>query len=200
VSTKKRCVWSIGHPLNEAYHDEEWGVPVHDDRKLFEMMTLDLFQAGLSWLLMLKKREAFREAFEDFDPAVIRNFDEARVQELLRNKGIVRNAMKIRAVVRNADRFLETAREFGSFDSYIWKFTSHRTILHRYRTIRQIPTTTRESDAMSTDLRRRGFQFVGSTICYSFMQAVGMVNDHVVDCWRYPEIPRLATRASKTPS
>ena len=196
----KRCSWANGDPLYEAYHDREWGVPQHDDIKLFEMMVLDAFQAGLSWLIILKKREAFRKAFEDFAPHKIETFDEARVQGLLQDKGIVRNEKKIRATINNARAFLRVRAEYGTFDRYIWQFTSHRTIVNRYRNTKQIPNTTPESDAMSANLRARGFAFVGSTICYSFMQAAGMVNDHVWECPRYREICRLAgKKTSRAP-
>lgn len=182
---QQRCPWSEGDPLYEAYHDLEWGVPQHDDVKLFEMIVLDAFQAGLSWLIILRKREAFRRAFDNFDPEKIARYSEARVHRLLLDGGIVRNEKKIRATIRNAKAFLDIRREFGSFDRYIWQFTGHKTKVNRYRSTKVIPATTPESDAMSADLKKRGFTFVGSTICYSFMQAAGMVNDHITTCWRY---------------
>lgn len=168
-----------------SYHDTEWGVPVHDDRKLFEFLVLDAFQAGLSWAIILKKREYFRRAFHDFDPKTIARYAAKDVTLLLADPGIVRSGLKIEATIENARRFLDIRREFGSFDRYIWQFVGGKPITHRYRTLRQIPPRTKESDAMSQDLRRRGFRFAGSTICYAFMQAAGMVNDHTVDCFRY---------------
>ncbi len=183
---RKRCSWAaVGDPIYESYHDLEWGVPQHDDIKLFEMIVLDSFQAGLSWLIILRKRDAFRKAFDNFDPEKIARYDETRVRQLLQDTGIVRNEKKIRATIQNAKAFLQIREEFGTFDRYIWQFTNHATRVNRYRSTKQIPATTPQSDAMSADLRKRGFAFVGSTICYSFMQAAGMVNDHVVDCWRY---------------
>ncbi len=167
------------------YHDEEWGRPVHDDRRLFEFLILEGAQAGLSWETILKKREAYRKAFDRFDPKVVAKYGKGKVRELLRNAGIVRNRLKIEGAIRNANAFLAVRDEFGSFDEYIWQFVGGQSLVNAWRSLRQLPATTPESDAMSKDLKRRGFTFVGSTICYAFMQAVGMVNDHVVHCFRY---------------
>lgn len=178
-----RCGWVNQDPLYIAYHDHEWGVPVHDDRKLFEMLILEGAQAGLSWYTILKKREAYREAFDGFDPVKVAAYGEGKMEALLGNAGIVRNRLKIRAAVANAKAFLRVRDEFGSFDRYIWQFVGGRTIENDWRALSEVPVRTPESDAMSKDLRKRGFQFVGSTICYAFMQATGMVNDHVADCF-----------------
>jgi DNA-3-methyladenine glycosylase I len=172
----------------EEYHDHEWGVPVHDDRKLFEFLVLDSMQAGLSWLIVLRKREAFRSAFADFDPERIAAFDDAVVARLLADPGIVRNRLKVYAAIGNARAFLEVQREFGSFNRYIWQFTGGVTIRNGWQTLAEIPATSTESDAMSRDLKKRGFRFVGSTICYAFMQGAGMVNDHVLSCFRHDEV------------
>jgi DNA-3-methyladenine glycosylase I len=171
-----------------AYHDLEWGVPVHDDRILFEFLTLEGAQAGLSWETILKKREAYREAFAGFDPAAVAEFGPAQVDRLLANPGIVRNRLKIRSTVGNARAFLAVQHEFGSFDAYMWRFVGGRPRVNRWRTLRQVPARTSDSDALSRDLLARGFKFVGSTICYAFMQAVGVVNDHTVDCFRYERV------------
>lgn len=184
----RRC-WVIrDDPQMEAYHDDEWGVPLHDDRKLFEFLVLDAFQAGLSWAIVLHKRAAFRKAFAGFDRRKVARFGAKEVARLVQDEGIIRNRQKIAATIENAKRFLEVQQEFGSFDRYIWQFTGHRTIDNRCRTLADLPVKTRESDAMSADLRRRGFKFVGSTICYAFMQAAGMVNDHLVRCPRHGEM------------
>lgn len=172
------------------YHDTEWGVPLHDDRKLFEFLVLDAFQAGLSWAIVLKKREAFRKAFSRFDPRKVAKYDARRVKTLLTDAGIIRNRMKIEATVANAGAFLDVRREFGSFDRYIWQFTGGKTKKNRWRTLKQLPARSPESDAMSKHLKARGFRFVGSTICYAFMQAAGMVNDHLVSCFRHGEVGR----------
>ncbi len=171
-----------------AYHDNEWGVPVHEDRTLFEFLTLEGAQAGLSWETILKKRENYRKAFDNFDAARIARYDERDVERLLADAGIVRNRLKVAATVNNAQRFLEVREEFGSFEEYIWRFVGGRPIKNSFRALSEMPATTEESEAMSKELRRRGFKFVGSTICYAFMQAVGMVNDHTVDCFRYDEV------------
>ncbi len=171
-----------------GYHDIEWGVPVHDDRKLFEYLVLDAMQAGLSWAIVLKKRENFRKALHGFNPMRIARYSAQDLRRLLADPGIVRNRLKLEAVIANSHRFLEIQDAFGAFDGYIWRFVDGKPIRHRYRFMSQIPARTRESDAMSHDLRARGFKFVGSTICYAFMQAAGMVNDHVVDCFRYREV------------
>lgn len=171
-----------------VYHDTEWGVPLHDDRKLFEFLVLDGFQAGLSWEIVLKKRENFRRALHDFDPAHIARYTGRDIRRLLADPGIVRNRLKLEATVANARRFLEVAEEFGSLDRYVWGFVGGKPIRHTYRALSRIPARTRESDAMSRDMRARGFAFVGSTICYAFMQAAGLVNDHLVDCFRYRQV------------
>jgi DNA-3-methyladenine glycosylase I len=179
-----RCAWAQT-PLGIAYHDAEWGVPIHDDRTLFEFLILEGAQAGLSWETILKKREAYRQAFLGFQPVRVARFTPARVQRLLANPGIVRNRLKIEGAVRNARAFLAVQEEFESFDAYIWRFVDGRPRVNRWSAFRQVPARTPESDAVSRDLKRRGFTFVGSTICYAFMQAVGMVNDHTIDCFRY---------------
>ena len=183
-----RCDWAEGHPLLAEYHDREWGVPVHDDRKLFEFLVLDAFQAGLSWLTILKKRENFRKAFDGFDPERVRRYDDRKVQRLLQDPGIIRNRLKVAATVGNARCFLRVQEAFGSFDRYIWQFTGGRTRVNAFESQDRIPAKTRESEAMSRSLRKRGFRFVGPTICYAFMQAAGMVNDHVTGCFRYREV------------
>ena len=180
----ERCPWAGSDPLSVAYHDTEWGVPVHDDRVWFEFLTLEGAQAGLSWTTILRKREAYRKAFAGFDPRKVARFDEARMAKLLENPGIVRNRLKIRSTVENARIFLEVQKEFGSFDRYIWSFTGGTPIRNRWREMKQVPPRSAESDAMSKALRKRGFRFVGSTICYALMQATGMVNDHIVSCFR----------------
>ena len=171
-----------------AYHDTEWGVPVHDDRVLFEFLILEGAQAGLSWITILKKRDRYRAAFDRFDPRKVARYDEARIALLLANDGIVRNRLKIRAAVQNAQSFLAVEKEFGTFDQYIWQFTGGRPLQNRWKEHQQMPAKTAQSDAMSKDLAKRGFKFVGSTICYAFMQATGMVNDHLVSCFRYKEL------------
>ena len=183
-----RCPWAGGGPLMLAYHDTEWGVPVHDDRTLFEFLTLEGAQAGLSWETILKKRENYRRAFDNFDAARIARYSERDVERLLADAGIVRNRLKVAATVNNAQRFLEAREEFGSFDEYIWRFVGGRPIKNSFRAVSEMPAKTEESEAMSKELRRRGFKFVGPTICYAFMQAVGMVNDHTIGCFRYAEV------------
>lgn len=185
---KRRCPWCEVNELEIAYHDGEWGVPVHDDRRWFEFLILEGAQAGLSWDTILKKREHYRRAFAGFDAGRVARFDSQRVRALMRNPGIVRNRLKIGAAVSNAKAFLIVQREFGSFDRYIWQFVGGRPMRNRRRTLKQVPASTPESDAMSRDLKKRGFRFVGSTICYALMQATGMVNDHLVSCFRYREI------------
>jgi DNA-3-methyladenine glycosylase I len=185
--TKKRCTWA-SDDLSVAYHDTEWGVPVHDDRVLFEFLILEGAQAGLSWITILKKRDRYRAAFDAFDPRKVARYDEARIALLLANDGIVRNRLKIRAAVQNAQSFLAVEKEFGTFDQYIWQFTGGRPLQNRWKEHQQMPAKTAQSDAMSKDLAKRGFKFVGSTICYAFMQATGMVNDHLVSCFRYKEL------------
>jgi DNA-3-methyladenine glycosylase I len=185
---KTRCEWCGDDPLYVAYHDDEWGVPVHDDRHLFEMLILEGAQAGLSWSTILKKRENYRKAFDNFAVKKIAKYDKAKVAKLLADPGIVRNRLKIAATIQNARAFLEVQKEFGSFAHYIWQFVDGKPKKNNWKSLKEIPPKTTESDAMSKDLRKRGFSFVGSTICYAFMQAVGMVNDHVVTCFRYREI------------
>ncbi len=183
-----RCSWAGSDPLYVAYHDQEWGVPVHDDHLLFEFLILEGMQAGLSWAIILKKRDNFRRAFDGFDPQRVAQYGDEKVAALLADPGIVRNRLKISAAIRNARAFLEIKSENGSFDAYIWQFVGGKPKVNAWRNLTEIPASTPESDAMSKDLARRGFKFVGSTICYAFMQAVGMVNDHTVDCYRYNEI------------
>lgn len=182
--TVQRCQWART-PLSIAYHDAEWGVPVHEDQVLFEFLTLEGAQAGLSWETILKKRDTYREAFAEFDPARIARFTPARIERLLRNPGIVRNRLKIVSTVNNAKAFLRVQREFGSFDAYVWQFVGGSPRINRWRSLKELPARTPESDALSRDLLRRDFKFVGSTICYAFMQACGLVNDHTVGCFRY---------------
>lgn len=183
---KIRCGWSekANDPLYIKYHDEEWGRPVHDDNKLFEFLILESFQAGLSWLTVLRKRENFRKAFAGFDPIKVSKFNKAKIEKLLQDEGIIRNRLKVEAAVNNAKRFLEIQKEFGSFDKYVWQFTKGKTIINRHKDMSTIQAKTEISDAMSGDMGKRGFKFRGSTICYAFMQAVGIVDDHVDDCWR----------------
>lgn len=185
---KIRCEWVSANPLYIDYHDKEWGVPEHDNRKLFEFLILEGVQAGLSWLTILRKRENYRKAFDDFDARKIAQYDERRVEELLSNNGIIRNRLKIAATIQNAKAFLAIQQEFGSFDAYIWQFVGGKPKKNAWKTLKEVPSKTVESDAMSKDLIKEGFKFSGSTICYAFMQAVGMVNDHTVDCFRYNEI------------
>ena len=190
--TLPRCPWvPLDKPDYVAYHDCEWGVPVHNDRLLFEFLTLESAQAGLSWYTVLRKRENYRRAFDDFDPHKVARYDERKIAELLGNAGIIRNRQKILAAVNNAQKFLDIQEEFGSFDAYIWRFVDGRPIVHEIRTLADYPTTSPESDALSKDLKQRGFKFVGSTIIYAHMQATGMVNDHTVDCFRRGEIIKL---------
>lgn len=183
-----RCQWAGTDPLYVAYHDLEWGVPVHDDRTIFEFLILEGAQAGLSWSTILKKRDAYRAAFDNFNPTVVAAYDETKVAELLANPGIVRNRAKIASAIQNAQAFLTVQQEFSSFDAYIWQFVGGRVKQNSWRSLSEIPASTPESEAMSKDLRKRGFNFVGPTICYAHMQATGMVNDHTVDCFRYPEL------------
>jgi len=186
---KSRCGWvPAGDPLYVAYHDKEWGVPLHDDGKLFEFLVLEGMQAGLSWGTILRKRENFRRAFDGFDPDAIAGYDGSKVRRLLSDPGIIRNRLKVRSAVTNAKAFLKVQHEFGSFDSYIWRFVGDRPKVNKWRSLRQIPAKTREADEMSKDMVTRGFKFVGPTICYSHMQATGMVNDHLVSCFRYQEL------------
>jgi DNA-3-methyladenine glycosylase I len=186
----KRCGW-VGlsdDSLMLRYHDQEWGVPIHDDRTLFEFLTLEGAQAGLSWQTVLNKRENYRKAFSQFTPSRIAKFDSRDLRRLLNNPGIIRNRLKIESTIENAKKFLAVQKELGSFDKYVWLFTGRKPIVHAFKSLREIPATTPESDALSKDLRKRGFRFVGSTICYAFMQAVGLVNDHTTSCFRYKEL------------
>lgn len=186
---KKRCAWvRADNPLMLAYHDREWGVPVHDDRTHFEFLILEAAQAGLSWTTILNKREAYRRAFDNFDPAKIARFTAARIEKLLLDPGIVRNRLKIESSIRNAQAFLKVQKEFGTFDAYCWRFVDGKPKRNKWTRMQQIPATSPESDAFSKDLKQRGFNFVGSTIIYAHMQAVGMVNDHLTDCFRYREL------------
>jgi DNA-3-methyladenine glycosylase I len=189
-----RCGWAGGE-LSVRYHDEEWGVPVHDDRTLFEFLILEGAQAGLSWNTILNKRANYRAVFDDFDPQRVARYDRRKIQQLLRDPGIVRNRLKVDSAVLNAKAFLRTQEEFGSFDRYVWQFVGGKPKVNSWKTLAQLPPRTAESDALSKDLKRRGFKFVGSTICYAFMQAVGMVNDHAVDCFRYKAL--ASRRASQ---
>lgn len=186
--TLHRCEWAGDDALMIAYHDHEWGVPCHDERKLFEMLLLEGAQAGLSWITVLRKRENYRAAFDNFDPHRIAAYDDAKRHELLQNAGIIRNRMKIAAATQNAQAFLNIQAEFGSFDAYIWQFVGGHPLQNTWGSLREVPAETAESKAMSKDLKKRGFTFVGSTICYAFMQACGMVNDHTRDCFRYAEL------------
>jgi DNA-3-methyladenine glycosylase I len=189
TTTIKRCSWvSVDDPLMLQYHDREWGVPVHDDRRHFEFLVLEGAQAGLSWTIVLKKREGYRRAFQGFDPEKVARFSAQRIEKLALNTEIIRNRMKIASAVRNARAFLKIQEEFGSFDAYCWRFVDGRPKLNRWKIMREIPATSLASDALSKDLKGRGFSFVGSTVVYAHMQAVGMVNDHLVDCFRYREI------------
>ncbi|WP_117881429.1 DNA-3-methyladenine glycosylase I [Aureibaculum luteum] len=185
---KNRCAWCGNDPLYMAYHDEEWGVPVYDDAKLFEFLVLETFQAGLSWITILKKRENFREAFDNFDYKKIAKYGEDKYESLLQDAGIIRNKLKIRATISNAKAYMEIQKEFGSFSDYIWEFTKGKPIKNKHKSMSDVPATTDLSDKLSKDLKKRGFKFVGSTVIYANMQATGMVNDHVADCFRYSEV------------
>jgi DNA-3-methyladenine glycosylase I len=186
----KKCSWALSSPLEEHYHDIEWGVPVHDDRLLFEFLILEGAQAGLSWVTILKKREEYRKTFDNFEAGIIARYDDDKINSLLANPGIVRNKLKVNSSVINAQAFLAVQESFGSFDDYIWLFVDHRPLHNAWKRAADIPVATRMSELMSKDLKKKGFKFVGSTICYAFMQATGMVNDHTVDCFRYKEIKR----------
>ena len=188
MAEKIRCKWCVGIPIYEQYHDEEWGVPVFEDQKLFEFLILETFQAGLSWITVLKKRESFRLAFDDFDYKKVALYSEEKVQELLQDSGIIRNQLKIRAAVSNALAFMEIQKEFGSFSKYIWQFVDGKPIINNLKSVSEIQATTPLSDAISKDLKKRGLKFVGSTVIYAHMQATGIVNDHVQDCWKRSEI------------
>lgn len=187
---KIRCEWVKNDPIYIGYHDKEWGVPLHDDKRLFEFLVLDAAQAGLSWITVLKKRENYRSAFDDFEPLKIAEYGDAKIQELLSDPGIIRNRLKIQSAVINARAFLKVQDEFGSFDKYIWQFVGGSTIQNNRADMKEVPARTAESDLMSKDMIKRGFKFVGSTICYAFMQAGGMVNDHTIGCFRYKVVQR----------
>jgi DNA-3-methyladenine glycosylase I len=193
MSTIQRCHWATTE-LGIAYHDKEWGVPVHDDRTLFEFLILEGAQAGLSWETILRKRDHYRRVFDDFDPNAVARYKARKLEQLLADPGIIRNRLKILAAVENAKAFLAVQQEHGSFDRYIWKFVDGKPRINRWKLLEQLPAITPESDAMSKELKNRGFKFVGSTICYAFMQAVGMVNDHAVSCFRHPDQARAASR------
>jgi len=186
-----RCEWAGDDPLYVSYHDEDWGVPVHDDHKLFEFLILEGAQAGLSWITILRKRESYREAFDQFDPEKVARYDEARIAALLENPGIIRNRLKVRSAVQNARAFLKVQEEFGSFDRFIWGFVDHQPIVNRWEKMSDLPASTPLSEQISKEMKKRGFNFVGPTIIYAHMQATGMVNDHTVDCFRYKEIQGL---------
>jgi len=185
---KTRCAWCGTDPLYVEYHDAEWGVPVYDDEKLFEFLILETFQAGLSWITVLRKRENFRKAFDNFDYKKIAKYSEKKYDELLQDAGIIRNKLKIKATITNAQNFMEIQKEFGSFSTYIWNFTNGKPIKNTYKTLSEVPATTELSDQLSKDLKKRGFKFVGSTVIYAHMQATGMVNDHTTECFRYDEV------------
>lgn len=182
-----RCQWAGHDPLYIAYHDQEWGFPVHDERELFELLVLEGAQAGLSWITILRKRENYRKAFDGFDPQIVAAYDEKKQEELRNNPGIIRNRLKIRSAVQNAQAFLKVQEEYGSFDAYIWQFVDHQPIVNRWRKMTEIPASTPLSEQISKDLKKRGFNFVGPTIIYAYMQSIGMVNDHTTDCFRYKE-------------
>jgi DNA-3-methyladenine glycosylase I len=188
MKEKVRCSWCLKTEKYMQYHDEEWGLPVHDDQKHFEFLILEGAQAGLSWLTVLNKREGYRKAFADFDPTKVARFTEAKCEKMLLDPGIVRNRLKVYGAVNNAKRFLEVQKEFGSFDKYIWSFVGNKPIINKWNSLGQVAPTTKESDALSKDLIKRGFKFVGSTVMYSHMQACGLVNDHLVSCFRYKEV------------
>ncbi|QQE10985.1 DNA-3-methyladenine glycosylase I [Planctomycetota bacterium] len=189
-----RCEWCSDDELYQEYHDKEWGVPVHDDRMLFEFLILEGAQAGLSWITILKKREHYCKVFANFEPIKVARFNENKIEKLLHDPGIVRNRLKVNAAVTNAKVFLKVQKEFGSFDKYIWSFVGGKPIQNTFKSLKEIPAKTGISDAMSKDLKKRGFKFVGSTICYAFMQAVGMVNDHIVDCHCYQRVKKLSSK------
>ncbi len=190
--SQHKCGWCVGDPLYEAYHDQEWGVPIKDDSTLFEFLVLETFQAGLSWITILRKRENFRKAFDDFDYQKIANYGEDKIASLLLDAGIIRNKLKVRGTVTNARLFMDVQKEFGSFSQYIWSFVDHKAIQNEVEDYKKAPATTKISDALSKDLKKRGFKFVGSTVMYAHMQATGMVNDHEVKCFRYNEVKRMS--------
>ena len=191
---KARCRWAGSDPLYVAYHDKEWGVPVYDDKKLFEFLILEGMQAGLSWITILRKRENYQKAFDNFDAAQISRYKSARIEKLMQNEGIIRNRLKIEAVMANAKAYLQIQKEFGTFARYIWGFVDNRPVTNNFATMKEIPPETETARVMSKDLKKRGFKFVGPTICYAFMQAVGLVNDHTVDCFRHKDVQKLAKK------
>jgi DNA-3-methyladenine glycosylase I len=201
IKEKIRCSWCLKFDQYIEYHDNEWGVPVHDDQTHFEFLILEGAQAGLSWSTILKKREGYRKAFAGFDPVKVSRFTPVRVERILQDPGVIRNRLKVNAAVNNAKRFIEVQREVGSFDTYIWSFVKNKPIINQWKSLKEIPATTKESDALSKDLIKRGFKFVGSTVMYAHMQACGLVNDHLMDCWRYKKViskyrlPRLGKGA-----
>ncbi len=186
-----RCPWCLGFDQYIKYHDEEWGVPVHDDKVHFEFLILEGAQAGLSWSTVLKKREGYRKVFADFDPVKVARFSDEKLEKFLLNPAIIRNRLKVFAAVNNAKRFIEVQKEFGNFDNYIWSFVNNKPIVNRWKSLKEVPATTKASDALSKDLIKRGFKFVGSTVIYAHMQACGLVNDHLVDCFRYKQVQKL---------
>ena len=186
----KRCEWGNFNKLMQEYHDKEWGVPIHNDRKLFEFLILEGVQAGLNWNTILQKRKRYRYVFDDFNYEKISQYNQQKLDELMNDEGIIRNKLKINATVTNARAFLKIQKEYGTFNNYIWKFVNFKPLIHKFKNLSEIPSQTKESEAMSKELKKKGFKFVGPTICYAFMQAVGMVNDHIIDCYRYNEINR----------
>jgi len=191
MTNTSRCKWSEKDPLYIQYHDTEWGVPLHDEQQLFEFLMLETFQAGLSWITILRKRESFRKAFDNFDYKKIAQYKERKIQALLQDKGIIRNKLKVRAAVSNAQAFLKVQKEFGSFDNYVWAFVNGKPTQNKWRSVKELPGKTELSDQLSKELKKRGFKFVGSTIVYAYMQATGMVNDHTVNCFRHEEVSKL---------
>jgi DNA-3-methyladenine glycosylase I len=191
---KSRCQWAGSDPLYIAYHDKEWGMPVYDDQKLFEFLILEGMQAGLSWITILRKRENYRMAFDNFDAVKISRYKSARIEKLMKNEGIIRNRLKIEAVIANARAYLQVQKEFGSFAQYIWGFVDNRPVINNFKTMKEVPPITETAVIMSKNLKKRGFKFVGPTICYAFMQAVGLVNDHTIDCFRHEEVQKLAQK------
>jgi DNA-3-methyladenine glycosylase I len=188
ITMQSRCAWAGNDPLYQSYHDEEWGVPLHDDHKLFELLILEGAQAGLSWITVLRKRQNYRRLFADFEPAVVARFTPPQLEEILKNPGIIRNRLKVYGTVQNAQAFLKVQQEFGSFDRFIWSFVNGTSMQNRWERLEDVPAKSPEAVAMSKELKRRGFTFVGPTICYAFMQACGMVNDHIIDCFRHQEL------------
>lgn len=192
-----RCKWANHSSIMKEYHDNEWGTPIHDDRLLFEFLILEGAQAGLSWSTILQKRGNFRKAFDNFEADKIVQYNNQKIEELLNNEGIIRNRLKINAIITNAKAFLEVQKDFGSFDKYIWKFVNYKTVINKFKELSELPTKTKQSEIMSKDLKKRGFKFVGPTICLSFMRAIGLHNDHVIDCFRYHEINRMITESKE---